>query len=276
MNRIFKAMLPKRCNKRNKDEEAINLDTGRGVEAQREIIIDPTIPCSPKKRRDVRFIRVAPTDAQTDSPIFPPPLFQHDFQIPSENDPIWTPPILQPIGSPPRLQQRNHMIGTQSDSVLPLPLLPSDLINDDVMNFAPKFKLNPRLQWNPDMISRQLDNEEQTLSSLLTRQTHKQRSISPSSSVPPRTIISKALYDFSEKMHIECTDVIKPTPRYGSATASSLATTDNYDNTTLLNTVAEESCCAWFNPSSCASAFETIEAPKKDFDKFNVEVHKPL
>ena len=275
MNRIFKAMLPKRCNKRSKDEEAITLNTGGGVEAQRENVIDPMIPCSPKKRRDVRFIRVAPTDAQIDGPIFPPH-FQHDFQFPSENDPIRTPPVLQSIGSPPRLKQRNHMIGTQSDSVLPLPLLPSDLINDDVVNFAPKFKLNPRLQWNPEMISRQLDNEEQTLSSLLTRQTHKQRSLSPSTSSPPRTIISKALHDFSDKMHIECTDVIKPTPRYGSATTSSLATTNNYGNTTLLNVIAEESCCAWFNPSSCSSAFETIKAPKKDFDKFNVEVNKHL
>lgn len=266
VNRLLKAMLPKRCNKRSK-EDGSNLNDGGGNEKRTEGSFDPAIPCSPKKRRDSKasenspYVPPAPTHFKY---ALDPPLQDDENLHPTmATDHIQTPPVLtSSIASPPRLQQRNVMFGFENDGVPPLPLLPSDLINDDSSNYAPKFKLNPRLQWNPEMISRQLQSREQTLSSLL-KDHNDDAAIPPN---PPRSIISKVVQEFSENVTIDC-DLIQPTPtRHGSAALNSAERTMDLDNTTFISTIADENCCAWFSPS-WTSAFDATDRQSQNFDK---------
>ncbi len=274
VSRFFKAMLPKRCRKREDESNVVhapheNIDEGQLQPGSRHL----TSPCSPKKRREVRFIdEIVVNEPDSNVAIIMPP-FQHALDPPiiERDHVIQTPPAIELNDhSPPQLLQRDHTIGTQNCGVSPLPLLPSDLINDIGGPMAQKFRLNPRLHWNPEMISKQLRYEERTQSLLCNEDE------------PPNNCNN----DFSGNVGINCTgDVVKPVPKYGSGMiVAASATTADCDNTTLLNTatgttltntvadttfvstISEGPCCGLFN-SSLTSAFEAINRPKQEKEK---------
>lgn len=256
MNRVFKVMKPKRCCKSNKEDKKELIAENRRDSIEQESNFAPLASplatfSSPKKSREAKTL------PQVDQPLPMLPVLPF---FPSEHD-LQTPPALnlQDPRSPPHLEQRNShdygvKVGLRDNHHLSLPMLPSNEMDEDRFSSGSHFRLNPRLNWNTHSISRQLNSTEQTLSSLLNANDF------PEADPPsPLAVAKRDTATFSpadmESVVTSKRDIVKPIPRYGTVTVGSNATTIDCDNTTYLNSIAEESCCAWFDPS-WTSAFD--------------------
>ena len=244
-------MKPKRCCQGKKETKKRSNDDNINEIMEHKSKSDSFLTSSPKKRRESKdHAQVHPTPQA--------------LPLPPVKEDLETPPILpHHITSPPRLEQRYFLRSegwSTTDQMLhlSLPELPSDLINDTHSSRSiPRFKLNPRIEWNRNVISRQIRSSERPLSSYLNESSTVEHE--ENSPVCPPLILTNFLDDYQG---VECTtttikEIIKPIPRYESKAFSSggIATEQN-DDPTFLHAMREG--CAWFNPS-WASAFDPVE-----------------
>ena len=245
IHRIIKRMKPKRCGKSmNEDQKQLNATSSRpdlDCDGHQSSTNNAT-SSSKKLRSSCASTPTAATSSLTGRDMLntPPPTF-HSMAT-----------------SPPRLERRyNSYQHTTENSlehqrIAPLPILPlpSELLRNN--NTHPtSISLNPRLQWNAHAVTQQTRGRERTLSSLLNLNSFLHIS-------PPDTPTNA----FSSS------NIIRPIPRYGSLAVNSNNPTVDCDNTTFidtLNSIADESCCAWFSPS-WTSAFDVV-VPKDPPDE---------
>ena len=253
-------MKPKRCCQSNKDEKkrqtsGSNQEYSSIGEAGESNSAHHSVH-SPKKRRTTIAL----------SPIYEEP---PKAALSAPKREFSTPPVIsRATCSPPCLDQKILRKETKNDQhpeTLNLTLsLPSEFINNNQIRVsASEFKLKPRQNWNQSSVSRQLRGTGQTLSSLLNE--------NDSTLLSPPTIMTNKFidcFDATDCIRASLREIVKPIPRYGSATIGSNATTLNHENKTYTNNMTGEACCTWFNPS-WTSAFDEVHPQKQSSSRTN-------